>query len=156
MDCIDTKEEGIMSNYKNPVPTVDIIIEMEEEGQEGIVLIQRKNPPLGWAIPGGFIDYGETIEAAAIREAKEETGLEVTLKDLLYVYSDPKRDPRQHTVSIVFIAAGRGKLQAADDATDAAIFPLNQLPSPLCFDHHSILQDYIRYRQTGIRPLPRL
>ncbi|HIK37317.1 MAG: NUDIX hydrolase [Geminocystis sp.] len=144
-----------MSNYKNPVPTVDIIIEMGDKGEEGIVLIERKNPPIGWAIPGGFVDYGETVEAAAIREAKEETGLDVTLKDLLYVYSDPKRDPRQHTVSIVFIASGKGRLQAADDAINAAIFPLNQLPSPLCFDHELILRDYLGYRR-GIRPSPRL
>ncbi len=103
--------------YRNPVPTVDIIIETPK----GIVLIERRNPPHGWAIPGGFVDYGETLEDAARREAKEETSLDVELKNLLYVYSNPSRDPRQHTVSTVFIAKAKGTPKAADDAKNLRV-----------------------------------
>ena len=106
-----------MKEYKNPVPTVDIIIEIQrEDGKEGIVLIKRKNPPHGWAIPGGFVDYGESLEEAAVREAKEETSLDVQLKKQLHTYSDPDRDPRQHTISTVFVASARGRPKAEDDA----------------------------------------
>ena len=101
-------------SYRNPTPTVDIII--HKDGK--ILLIKRKNPPFGWALPGGFVDEGETVEQAAIREAKEETGLDVQLETLLYVYSDPRRDMRQHTLSIVFTASSNGTPVAADDATD--------------------------------------
>ena len=139
---------------RNPFPTVDIII---ETGQ-GIVLIERKNPPYGWAIPGGFVDYGETLEMAAIREAKEETSLDVHLIEQFHTYSDPSRDPRHHTLSTVYIARGEGKLKAADDASNAGIFTRNDLPKPLVFDHHQILSDYFKYTdgrsKKTIFPLP--
>ena len=138
-----------MSTPRNPFPTVDIIIELENGG---IVLIRRKNPPPGWALPGGFIDYGESAEAAAIREAKEETSLDVQLVEVLHVYSDPRRDPRQHTLSTVFIATAKGQPKGADDAVDAEVFHENNLPSPLVFDHARILQDYFIYKRTGKRP----
>ena len=130
--------------YRNPVPTVDIIIETGG----GIVLINRKNPPHGWALPGGFVDYGETLETAAVREAKEETGLDVRLIEQFHAYSAPERDPRQHTVSMVFIAKASGTLQAGDDAGQAGIFSLDRLPE-LAFDHGEILDDYGRYKMTG-------
>lgn len=129
--------------YRNPFPTVDIIIEVSG----GIVLIERKNPPHGWAIPGGFLDWGESVETCAVREAKEETGLTVTLKDLLYVYSDPARDPRHHTVTTVFIASASGTPVAADDAAKAGVFTAERLPEPLAFDHAQILADYFHYRR---------
>jgi len=128
--------------YHNPVPTVDIIIRYHE----GIVLIKRRNPPHGWAIPGGFVDYGESLETAAVREAREETSLTVTLKGQFHTYSDPGRDPRQHTISTVFIADGQGELQAADDAVKASIFTREHLPSPIAFDHSNILADYFNNR----------
>ena len=128
--------------YRNPFPTVDIIIEVGG----GIVLIERKNPPHGWAIPGGFLDWGESVEACAVREAHEETGLLVKLRELLYVYSDPARDPRHHTVTTVFIASASGVPVAADDAARAGIFTAETLPEPLAFDHGQILDDYFRYR----------
>jgi 8-oxo-dGTP diphosphatase len=127
-----------MSEHKNPFPTVDIIIEVEG----GIVLVERKNPPHGWAIPGGFVDYGETVEAAAVREAKEETGLVVQLTGLLGVYSDPSRDPRSHTISTVFVASAIGRPVADDDAADAGVFTENTLPKNIVFDHREILNDY--------------
>ena len=127
--------------YRNPVPTVDIIIET----QGGIVLIQRKNPPLGWAIPGGFVDYGESLEQAARREALEETGLEVHRLQQLHTYSDPSRDPRQHTISTVFIAQAQGPPKAGDDAAHAQIFTQKTLP-PLVFDHAKILKDYFKHQ----------
>jgi len=125
--------------YKNPVPTVDIIIELESKG---IVLIRRKNPPYGWAIPGGFVDYGESLEEAAVREAKEETNLDVELVRQLHTYSDPKRDPRHHTISTVYIAKGNGTPQAKDDAAELGIFDASNLPDEIAFDHRSILKDY--------------
>ncbi len=128
--------------YRNPVPTVDIIIRYHE----GIVLIKRRNPPYGWAIPGGFVDYGESLETAAVREAREETSLTVTLKGQFHTYSDPGRDPRQHTISTVFIADGQGELQAADDAVKAGIFTRENLPSSIAFDHGNILADYFSNR----------
>lgn len=131
--------------YINPVPTVDIIIESEsEEGGKGIVLIERRNDPIGWALPGGFVDYGETLEAAAVREAKEETGLEVELLGQFHTYSDPRRDPRRHTISTVFVARAKGKIRPGDDALRARIFSSQNLPSPLAFDHQKILEDYFR------------
>ena len=129
--------------YRNPFPTVDIIIEVDG----GIVLIERKNPPHGWAIPGGFLDWGESVEACAIREAKEETGLTVILQDLFYVYSDPARDPRHHTVTTVFIASASGTPVAADDAAKAGIYTEKTLPELLAFDHVRILDDYFKYRR---------
>lgn len=113
--------------------------------QGGIVLIERKNLPHGWAIPGGFVDYGESVEDGAVREAREETGLNVLLKDLFYVYSRPDRDPRHHTVTTVFIASADGRPVAADDARNAGVFTADTLPTPLVFDHGQILEDYFRY-----------
>lgn len=123
--------------HRNPIPTVDIIIEMDG----GIVLIERKNPPHGWALPGGFVDYGETLEDAAMREALEETGLIVRLKGQMHTYSNPERDPRHHTISTVFIGHGDGTLKAGDDARKAAIFAKDKMPA-LAFDHSEILYDY--------------
>jgi len=132
-----------MKEYKNPVPTVDIIIEIQrEDGKEGIVLIKRKNPPHGWAIPGGFVDYGESLEEAAVREAKEETSLDVQLKKQLHTYSDPDRDPRQHTISTVFVASARGRPKAEDDAQEIGIFTKEEINFSLAFDHNKILTDY--------------
>jgi 8-oxo-dGTP diphosphatase len=128
---------------------VDAIIEL---GGGGIVLIRRKNPPPGWALPGGFIDYGESAEEAVVREALEETGLEIALVELFHVYSDPRRDPRRHTLAIVFIASAGGTPRAADDASAVGVFREGELPAPLAFDHARILADYFRYRRTGIRP----
>jgi len=139
--------------YRNPAPTVDLIIELIDQPDRPIVLIERLNPPYGWALPGGFIDYGESAEVAAVREAKEETGLEVRLLEQFHVYSSPDRDPRKHTLSIVFLATARGAPQANDDAKDAAIYKLWELPAVLCFDHSQILQDYWHYRQYGQRPV---
>ena len=132
-----------VKRYRNPFPTVDIIIEL----QDGIVLIERKNPPHGWALPGGFVDYGESLEAAAVREAREETSLEVSNLRLLGCYSDPGRDERMHTISTVYIADGCGLPLAADDAADVGIFQLESLPEPLCFDHSKILADYAALRR---------
>jgi len=131
--------------YRNPVPTVDIIIEIEDgagAAARNIVLIKRKNPPYGWALPGGFVDYGETLEAAAVREAAEETSLAVTLVRQFHTYSDPARDPRRHTISTVFIATARGVPAAADDAAEAGVFSIDSLPGPMAFDHADILRDY--------------
>lgn len=134
-------------NYRNPLLTVDIIIEC----QGGIVLIERRNPPLGWALPGGFVDYGESLEAAAIREAAEETSLQVHLVEQMHTYSDPGRDPRHHTVSTVFIARASGRPQAADDARKALIFNSDRLPSPIVFDHSRILDHYFAYKKGTAR-----
>lgn len=138
--------------YRNPVPTVDIIIELRDRPHRPIVLIERRHDPLGWAIPGGFVDYGETVTAAAVREAQEETSLAVELVTLLHVYSDPNRDARQHTLSTVFIATASGEPQAADDAKTVAIAPPWAMPTPLCFDHEQILRDYWHFRHYGQRP----
>ncbi len=123
---------------RNPFLTVDAIIEING----GIVLIKRKNPPQGWAIPGGFVDYGETIEEAVTREAKEETGLDIELIRQFHTYSDPKRDPRHHTVSTIFIAKADGSPKAGDDAKEACIFTIETLPEKIAFDHRQILEDY--------------
>ena len=140
-----------MTDYRNPYPTVDIIIELPN-GR--VVLIERKNEPQGWALPGGFVDYGETVESAARREALEETGLTVQLTELLGVYSDPLRDPRMHTMSVVFIATASGTPVGQDDALNASEFFADDLPSPLCFDHAQILEDYRRFKETGEKPRP--
>ncbi|HDQ40687.1 MAG TPA: NUDIX hydrolase [Desulfonatronum sp.] len=130
----------LLSVYANPVPTVDVIIHVDQ----GVVLIERKNPPLGWALPGGFVDYGESVEHAAIREAREETGLDVELTGLHGVYSDPARDPRQHTISVVFTARARNvhDLKAGDDAGNVRVFSREFLPQRLAFDHRQILDEY--------------
>jgi len=133
---------------KSPIPTVDIIIEYAE----GIVLIERKNPPHGWAIPGGFVDYGESLEKAAIREAKEETSLDVKLLLQLKTYSDPKRDPRHQTIATTFIAVGQGTLRANDDAVNAVVVREGDLPKNLVFDHAEMLRDYFFFKKTGKLP----
>lgn len=130
-----------IEHYQNPLPTVDVIIEMEAGG---IVLIKRKNPPFGWALPGGFVDYGESLEEAAIREAKEETNLNVKLEKQLHTYSDPGRDPRHHSISTVYIAKAKGKPEARDDAVEIGIFNESNLPEEIAFDHRSILEDYFK------------
>lgn len=136
--------------YRNPFPTVDVIIELPE----GIVLVKRGKDPKLWALPGGFCEYGESLEEAARREAKEETGLEVELLELLYTYSDPDRDPRQHNISTVFVARPvGGELRAGDDAEQVGVFPEGDIP-PLAFDHGRILRDYFLWRRTGERPKP--
>ncbi len=132
-----------------PVPTVDVIIEVGRM----IVLVRRKHPPPGWAIPGGFIDSGERAQDAAVREAFEETGLRVTLTGLLGVYSDPARDARRHTISTVYMGKAEGTPSGADDAAEARLFSERDLPSPLAFDHAQILADYFRFKRTGERPL---
>lgn len=128
--------------YRQPFVTVDIIIEYEG----GIVLIKRKNPPEGWALPGGFVDYGETLEAAATREAKEETGLDIELIRQFHTYSAPDRDPRHHTITTVYIARGKGSLKSGDDAKEAAVFRKDSLPEVIAFDHREILNDYFTRR----------
>ncbi len=140
--------------YRNPAPTVDLIIEMVDRPHRPIVLIERLNVPYGWALPGGFVDYGESVEAAARREAQEETHLNVTLIEQFQVYSAPDRDQRQHTLSIVFIAIAAGEATAQDDAKSLKVFNPWEVPSNLCFDHDQILQDYWRYRHYGHRPRP--
>lgn len=139
-------------NYRNPAPTVDIIIELVDKPSRPIILIERKNKPFGWAIPGGFVDYGESLETSAIREAEEEVSLYVELIEQFHVYSDPARDPRQHTLAIVFIATAKGEPIAADDANNLGIFNQWQIPQNLCFDHDRIMQDYWNYRNYGFRP----
>ena len=139
----------VIEIYRNPLPTVDIIIELEGRG---IVLIQRKQPPYGWAIPGGFVDYGESLEEAAVREAGEETSLQVTLIRQLHTYSDPNRDARKHTITTVYAAQAEGTPRAADDAADLDIFTENTLPDELAFDHRKILRDYFLWKRTGILP----
>jgi ADP-ribose pyrophosphatase YjhB (NUDIX family) len=128
--------------HRFPRVTVDVIIEYEG----GIVLVRRAHPPPGWAIPGGFVEYGETLEEAAVREAREETGLEVELTRQFHTYSDPERDPRGHTIGTVFVGRGRGGLQAADDAAEAIVFTRDRLPPEIAFDHRRILDDYFDRR----------
>lgn len=138
-----------------PLLAADAIIEIVDENNGlGIVLIERKNPPYGWAIPGGFVDVGETIEHAAIREAKEEVCLDVTLTCLLGLYSDPARDKRGHTATAIYVATACGIPQAADDAKNVNVFSLDALPENLAFDHDEVLQDYLRYKNSGaVKPL---
>ncbi len=128
---------------RNPFLTVDLIIEIPGKG---VVLIERLNPPHGWALPGGFVDYGESLEDAARREAREETGLELERLRQFRAYSDPARDPRHHTATVVFTALGVGLPKAADDAKNLNIFPVDGLPESLAFDHEIILKDYLRSR----------
>lgn len=136
-----------LKKYINPLPTVDIIIETKG----GIILIERKNIPFGWALPGGFVDYGESLEQAAMREALEETGLEIILKQQFKTYSDPDRDSRHHTISTVYIATADDAPCAGDDAAKADIFKQQNLP-PLVFDHTQILEDYFTYKSGIICP----
>ncbi len=139
-----------MSDYRNPTPTVDVIIEVDNQ----IVWIRRANEPKGWALPGGFVDEGETVEEAACREAREETGLIVQLDQLLYVYSHPSRDRRQHNLSVVFTAQAQGTPKGADDAAEARLFPVDEPPENTVFDHLEILSDYRMFKTTGRRPTP--
>ena len=132
---------GQIEVYKNPLPTVDIIIEIESKG---VILINRKNPPYGWALPWGFVDYGESLEEAAIREAKEETDLDVKLVKQLHTYSNPERDPRHHSISTAYIAKAKGVPHAKDDAAEIGIFNESNLPAEIAFDHRSILNDYFK------------
>ena len=139
-----------MGRPVTPCITADVII----EHGEGIVLIERKNEPYGWAIPGGFVDVGESLERAAVREALEETSLHVELREMLYVYGKPGRDPRGHTVTVVYIGEGTGRLRAADDAKGARVFTYETLPDNIAFDHREIVADYFTFIQTGQRPVP--
>jgi 8-oxo-dGTP diphosphatase len=134
--------------HSNPFPTVDVVIRCGG----GVVLVRRRNPPLGWALPGGFVDQGESLEAAARREAWEETGLRVNLSEQFFTYSDPERDPRRHTLSTVFLATAEGRPRGGDDAEEARVWPWEGLPKVLCFDHARILADARRYWLEGIRP----
>lgn len=138
-----------VTEYKNPKPTVDAIIEM---GDGRLVFIERANEPHGFALPGGFVDEGEWVADACLREVKEETGLDVELLELFHVYSDPKRDPRMHTVSTVFITRGTGTPIGGDDARRAVVCAPDALPGPLVFDHATIVADYMTYKRTGKRP----
>lgn len=137
--------------YKNPTPTVDCLIELE--GKPGtLVFVERKNEPQGFALPGGFVDEGEYVADGAVREAKEETGLDIEIIELFHVYSDPSRDPRKHTVSTVFIARASGTPRGGDDAARCLVCAPSELPARLVFDHAVIVSDYFAYKQTGKRP----
>jgi 8-oxo-dGTP diphosphatase len=137
-----------MKKFKNPIPTVDIIIEMKHpSGKPGIVLIKRKNPPHGWALPGGFVDYNESLEHAAKREAKEETSLNIKIVNQMFTYSDPKRDPRFHTITTVYVARAKGTPEAKDDADEIGVFSRDEIDFPLAFDHAKILEDYFHSKE---------
>jgi 8-oxo-dGTP diphosphatase len=138
------------SDPRNPFPTVDIIV---ERGQGRVLLIKRRNPPEGWALPGGFVDYGESTEDAARREVLEETGVSVLLTELLGVYSQPDRDPRFHCLSVTYVGRSRDPIEAGDDAAEVGEFALDALP-PLAFDHERILRDYAHFKDTGAKPRP--
>ena len=142
-DCIGyiEREKGAY-----PIPTVDIIIELKEK----LVLIKRKNPPYGWAIPGGFVEYGERLEAAAVREAKEETNLSLQNLFQFHTYSEHGRDPRFHTISTVFIAQGKGNPEAKSDALDLGLFSLQDLPEKFAFDHKKIISDYFNFKKNSL------
>jgi 8-oxo-dGTP diphosphatase len=138
-----------MTRPVTPLLAADAIIELRDRPGRPIVLIERRNPPPGWAIPGGFVDLGERIEQAAVREALEETGLRVTLKRLLGLYSDPARDPRGHTVTACYVAEAEGEPRALDDALNLAVFDIDRLPQSLAFDHALVLADYRAFRASG-------
>jgi 8-oxo-dGTP diphosphatase len=141
--------EAMSGGPVTPLLAVDVIIEMVDREDAPVVLIERRNEPRGWALPGGFVDVGETLEQAAVREAREETDLQVELQALLGGYSHPLRDPRGHTVSLVYVASARGRPRAKDDAKGLMLNDLSEPPSSLAFDHALILEDYLRFRQTG-------
>ena len=141
-----------MIRPETPLLAADIIIELVDRADRPIVLIKRKYPPVGWAIPGGFVDIGESVEQAAVREAKEETALEVTLTKLLGIYSNPGRDSRGHTASVVFIAEASGQPSAQDDAADIAVINIQTLPDDLVFDHNQILADYVSSKRGSYIP----
>lgn len=135
-------------NLKTPYLAVDVIVRLwEGERFKGIVLVERKNPPVGLAIPGGFVEVGESVETAAVREIREETGLEVKLKKLLGVYSEPNRDPRFHVVSVVFVGDAEGEPKAGSDAKEVRVFRVEDIPlDRLVFDHRRIILDYLQLR----------
>jgi 8-oxo-dGTP diphosphatase len=137
-----------MPEFRNPAPTVDTVILLPDDR---VVLVRRANPPHGWALPGGFVDEGERLDRAAEREAREETGLTVTLLEQFHTYSDPARDLRRHTLATVFLATGSGEPRGGDDAAEARAFAWEALPEPLVFDHREILADVRRYLLTGAR-----
>lgn len=137
-----------------PLLAADTLIELIDQPGRPFVLIERANPPFGWAIPGGFVDVGESIEQAAMREAKEEVGLDVTLTALLGIYSNPARDPRNHTATAVYICQAKGTPKADDDAKNCGVFTFENLPADLAFDHALVLADYKQYCNSGhIAPL---
>ena len=143
-----------MAKPITPLLAADILIELIDQPGRPFVLIERKFPPYGWAVPGGFVDVGETVEQAAIREAKEETGLDVNLTALLGLYSNPKRDPRNHTVTAVYLAQAHGMPLAADDAKNCGLFTFENLPEQLAFDHDIVLADYKHFIESGqVTPL---
>jgi 8-oxo-dGTP diphosphatase len=139
-----------MPRPRTPEITVDLVIELEDRPGRPIVVIRRGHPPPGHALPGGFVDIGETVEHAAMREAREETGLEITLREILGVYSDPARDPRGHSVAIVYVATASGEPVAGDDAAAVIVTDPDQSP-PLIFDHGKILADYLARRRAAAR-----
>jgi len=128
---------GTIETFKNPYPTVDILFHHPGE----VLLIRRKNEPFGWALPGGFVDYGESAEQAAEREALEETGLKAQHLRQFRVYSQPGRDPRFHTLSVIFLAQPEGEIRAGDDAAEARWFAASALPKDMAFDHAQIIAD---------------
>lgn len=137
--------KGALRPHPFPLPSVDALITFED----GIVLIWRRNPPFGWALPGGFVEYGESLEEAVIREVKEETGLDFHIEGLLGCYSNPKSDPRFHSISYVFFGKGIGSLRAGDDASRAKVFKLNEIPwGQFAFEHEEIVKDYLRLKRT--------
>ncbi len=143
-----------MAKPVTPLLAADILIELLDHPGRPFVLIERKYPPYGWAVPGGFVDVGETVEHAAIREAKEETCLDVRLTALLGIYSNPTRDPRNHTATAVYVCQAHGTPMAADDAKNYGLFTFDNLPEQLAFDHDMVLADYKRYLETGsVAPL---
>ncbi|MFH1010467.1 MAG: NUDIX hydrolase [bacterium] len=126
-----------IETFKNPYPTVDILFHRSGE----VLLIRRRNEPLGWALPGGFVDYGESAEQAARREALEETGLTPRHLRQFRVYSQPGRDPRFHTLTVIFLAEPEGEIRAGDDAAEARWFAIRALPTDMAFDHAGIIAD---------------
>jgi 8-oxo-dGTP diphosphatase len=146
-----------IGRYRSPLPTVDIIIRCQTpKGEGGLVLILRDREPRMWALPGGFCEYGESLEDAAVREAREETGLAVELLSQFHTYSDPRRDPRHHSITTVFTAKSTGEPVAGDDAKEVGVFPETSLPDALAFDHKGIIDDYLLYEKTGTRPQSRI